>query len=173
MRGSQNPKIQSFLEALRNTQGRTGDDSRESFSNPFLESQQKKEIEKQRIESFYKARTEEWNRVFSAKQKETERKIEQLREDIKKLAKSIKTLDTNITQAVQSPVVEAGAYHLSFLEHLKEVITFYRLSVNQTNSWLETYNRRSKKKSYYWGQAQKKGTSFTLNNERGVATSIG
>jgi len=171
--GSQNPKIQSFLEALRNSQGKVSSPSSESFSNPFAEFQNKKEIEKKRIESFHQARTQEWNRVFSSKQKETERKIEQIREDLKRLAKQVKILDTNIIKAIESPVVEAGEGQISFLEHIKKVIHDYSLSVTSANSWLETYNNRSKKKSYYWGQAAKRGTSFTQNNERTAATSVG
>ena len=58
-------------------------------------------------------------------------------------------------------------------DDLKKEIHKYTLNVTQANSWLEMYNSRSKKKGYYWGQASKKGTSFTLNNERSVATSVG
>ncbi len=169
-----NPKIQSFLEALRSSQGKSSPQGGEAFGqNPFAEFQQKKEIEKKRIESFHKARTEEWNRVFSAKQKETEKKIEQVREELKRLAVQLKNLDANITKAVQSPVVEVGEYHLSFLDHLRETLHFYSLKASSANSWLETYNKRSKKQGFYWAQASKKGSSFTLNNERAVATSVG
>jgi len=171
--GASNPKIQSFLEALRNSQGKADTGNTEATSNPFSEFQFKKEIEKKRIESFYKARSEEWNGVFSSKQKETEKRIEQLRDELKRLALQMKTLNVNITKAVNSPVVEAGEYHLTFLEHLKTAIQDFSLKVSQTNTWLEMYNRRSRKKSFYWTQAQSKGTSFTLNNERAVATSVG
>jgi len=173
MKGSSNPKIQSFLEALRASQGKSDSMAGEMGANPFAEFQNKKEIEKKRIESFYKARSEEWNRVFSSKQKETERKIEQIREELKKLASQMKNLDSNITRAINSPVVEAGEYQISFLEHIRNVIHLYSLQASQANSWLETYNSRSKKQGHYWGQAKKRGTSYTLNNERTAATSVG
>jgi len=172
VKGGTNPKIQSFLEALRNSQGKF-DAQTPDTANPFAEFQYKKEIEKKRIESFHKARAEEWNRIYSAKQKEIEKKIEQIREELKKLAARLKNLDSNVTAAVQAPVVEAGEYHLSFLEHIREVIHDYSLKVSQADSWLEVYNKRSRKKGFYWGQAQKRGTSYTLNNERTVATSVG
>ncbi len=145
----------------------------EQTTNPFAEFQNKKEIEKKRIESFHQARSQEWNGVFSSKQKETQRKIEQIRQELKQLAARVKTLDANVTQAVMSPVIDGGEYQVSFLEHIKKVIHDYSMNVSQANSWLEMYNRRSKKKGYYWGQAKKSGTSYTLNNERNVATSVG
>jgi len=171
--GSQNPKIQSFLEALRNSQGKINPSGSESTTNPFAEFQNKKEIEKKRIESFHQARSQEWNRIFSSKQKETEKKIEQIRQELKKLATRVRVLDTNITRAIESPVIEAGEGQITFLEHVRKSIHEYSLNVSQANSWLEMYNSRSKKKSYYWGQASKKGTSFTQNNERTAATSVG
>jgi len=171
-----NPKIQSFLEALRSSQGKV-DRPTEANSNPFSEFQNRKEIEKKRIESFYQARTQEWNRIFSAKEKQTEQRIEQVRVELKKelerLSKQTKALDANITQAIINPVVNPGIADLTYFDHIKQVFRDFALQVSQANSWLEMYNRRSKKKSYFWGMAGKKGTSFTLNNERTAATSVG
>ena len=171
---SSNTKIQSFLEALRNSQSKSDLPSNESaINNPFAEFQNRKEIEKKRIEEFQATRTAEWNRVFSSKEKETAKRIEQLKLDLKQLAKQVKTLDINITKAISSPVVEAGEYHISYLTHLKQVIHTATLNATQANNWLEMYNSKSKKMGYYWSQAKSKGSSYTLNNERAVATSIG
>ena len=55
--GQGNTKIQSFLEALRNSHTRSFEnDSQEPRTNPFVELQQKKEAEKRRAELFFQAR---------------------------------------------------------------------------------------------------------------------
>ena len=162
-----NDKIQSFLESLRA--------SRESHpqQNPFKEIQIKKEIEKSRIESFHQARQKEWGSVFSAKERGVSEKIESLRLQLKALAKQVKVLDTNIAKALGNPMVEAGIYHENYLNHIQKVIHLLSQSVNSTNTWLQMYSDRSNKKGYYWQMAGSKGSSFTQNNERTVATSIG
>lgn len=169
-----NAKIQSFLEALRNSQPKTElPNSETPTNNPFAEFQNRKEIEKKRIEEFHQARNSEWNKVFSSKEKETARRIEQLKQDLKQLSKQVKNLDSNITKAISAPVVEVGEYHITYLQHLKDIIHTLTLKASQANSWLELFNSRSKKVGFYWSQAKNRGSSYTLNNERSVATSIG
>ena len=174
---SNNVKIQNFLEALRSSQSKISGESnnfeRPSGKNIFAEIQAKKETEKKRVEQFYSHRNEEWNKVFSAKEIQTERRIEDLRVQLKELGKQVKKLDTNLQKAVDTPVVEYGEYQVNYLEHLKEMIRNFALKVNQANSWLEVYNGRSKKMGAYWNMAKSKGSSFTQNNERSIATSIG
>ncbi len=169
-----NPKIQSFLEALRNSQSRTSEgSSRDGKENPFAQFQQKKEAEKKRAEMFFQARQQEWSKVFSAKEKQDEQKLDEIRAQLKNLAKQVKTLDTNLLKAVESPVSEAGVYHENFLSHIQKMIQIFSLKVQEANSWLSLYNSRSAKKGTYWGMAKKGGTSFTQANERSVATSVG
>ena len=169
-----NAKIQNFLEALRNSQARTSENGGERpSSNPFAEFQQKKEAEKRRAEQFLQARQQEWNKVFSSKEKQTLQKIEELREQLKSLAKQYKQLDQNLIKAVNAPISEAGEYHESFLVHIQKMIQLFSLQAQEANSWLSMYNSRSSKKGFYLGMAKSKGTSFTQSNERSVATSVG
>lgn len=170
-----NIKIQNFLEALRNSQTASIHENAETQpgKNIFTEIQAKKEIEKQRIEQFQHQRNQEWNKVFSSKEVQTEKKIEYLREQLKSLSKQLKRLDKNLIKAIESPVVVASAYQENFLEHLQKIIHLYGLKVNRANSWLEVYQNRSKKQGVYWGMERSKGTSYTQNNERSIATSIG
>lgn len=169
-----NTKIQSFLEALRSSQARTSENGSERpITNPFAEFQQKKEAEKRRAEQFLQARQQEWNKVFSSKEKQTHQRIEEIRNQLKNLAKQVKQLDKNLIKAVESPIAEVGEYHESFLIHIQRAIQLFSLEVQETNSWLALYNSRSAKKSAYWGMAKSKGTSFTQANERSVATSVG
>lgn len=173
-KGPGNAKIQSFLEALRNSQGQSSENGRfENGKNPFAEFQQKKEIEKRRSEQFLQARQQEWNKVFSAKERQTHRRIEEIREQLKNLAKQVKRLDQNLLRAVESPIVEAGEYHENFLLHLQQVIRLFTMEAQDTNSWLELYHSRSTKKGIYWSMAKSKGNSYTQSNERSVATSVG
>lgn len=166
-----NVKIQNFLEALRNSQSSQRQET--ITKNPFAEIQAKKEIEKRRIEQFQHQRNQEWNKVFSSKELQTEKKIEYIREQLKALSKQLKRLDTNIIKAVESPVVETGIYQENYLEHIQKIIHLFRLKVNSANSWLEVYQGRSKKQGFYMGMAKSKGSSYTQNNERSIATSVG
>jgi hypothetical protein len=171
-----NFKIQNFLEALRNSQTVSPSPKKTEFSpgrNLFAEIQAKKEIEKKRIEQFHRQRSQEWNKVFSSKEIQTEKKIEYIREQLKTLSTQLKRLDLNIVKAIQSPIVETGIYHENYLEHLKKTIHLFSLKVERANSWFEIYQGRSKKQGLYWGMAKSKGSSYTQNNERSIATSIG
>lgn len=172
--GAGNSKIQSFLEALRASQGGSNPvNAQESRSNPFSESSIKKEQEKRRSEQFFQARQQEWNKVFSAKEKQKERRIEEIREQLKNYSKQVKRLDTNLVKAVSTPITSGNAYDESFLTHIKGMIHLSSLKISSANSWLEAYNSRSAKQGNYWAQAKSKGTSFTQNNERAIATSVG
>ncbi len=169
-----NPKIQSFLEALRNSQSRTFENGNsEPKENPFAQFQQKKEAEKRRAELFFQARQQEWNKVFSSKEKQNEKRLDEIRDQLKNLSKQVKVLDKNLLKAVESPVAEAGVYHESFFTHIQKMIQIFSLKVQEANSWLSLYNNRSAKKGAYWNMAKKGGTSFTQANERSVATSVG
>src|SRR3990167_4145628 len=92
------PKIQNFLESLRNNSGMSGQES--PFGNPFSEFNRQKEIEKVRIAQFHNARNKEWESVYSAKNKQVEKQIEQIREELKSLAKEIVKYDQNVKQAI-------------------------------------------------------------------------
>lgn len=171
---SNSDKIQSFLESLRASRANGQSDSVErSGRNPFKEIQIKKEIEQRRIEQFHQARYQEWNKVFSSKEKENEVKIEQIRHQLQTLAKQLKVLDKNIAKAVDTPVSNGGAYDQSFLSHIQKVIHLFSQSVNSTNTWLQLHSDRNSKKSGYWNMAKSYGNNFTQSNERSVATSVG
>lgn len=174
-KGTGNIKIQNFLEALRNSQSSSAQGNHEfqPSGNIIAEIQAKKEIEKQRLEQFQHQRNQEWNKVFSSKEVQTEKKITYIREQLKSLSKQLKRLDINLVKAVESPISEAGTYQENFLEHIQKVIHLYSLKVNRANSWLEIYLSRSRKQGVYWQMEKSKGASYTQNNERSIATSIG
>ncbi len=172
---NQNNKIQSFLESLRASRGNGPkvDSLERGQLNPFKEVQAKKEIEQRRIDSFQSARQKEWNSVFSAKDRERDQKIEQIRQQLKSLAHHVGVLDKNILKAVETPVSYGGTYDESFFQHLQQKINLLSKSVSSTNTWLEAYSARSLKKGYYSQMAKSGGSSFTQANERVIATSVG
>jgi hypothetical protein len=168
-------KIKSFLESLRASRANSPKaDRMESMGqNPFKEIQLKKEIEKRRVEQFHSARSQEWNRVYSAKEREKDSKIEQIRLQLKSLAAQLRVLDKNIAKVVDSPVQNAGAYDEGFFVHIQKVIKLFSQSVQSTNTLLMLHNERNGKKGYYWGMAKTQGNNFTQSNERTAATSVG
>lgn len=164
------PQIQSFIETLRQ---KSVYDYPESGSSPFESFNHKKELDQLRLAEFHCARNAEWVSVYSKKDQEKEKTIEEIRQQLKALAKDIAKFDNNIAQAIFTPTPKAGIYHQSFLEHIKSIIELIRHQVSDANSWLAVYNKRQKSKGHYWAEAGKSGSSFMLNNERAVATSVG
>lgn len=171
--GTVNPRVQSFLEALRASQNGFDPSKAEKKPSAFSEFQAKKEIEKKRIEQFHQVRSKEWTQLYSAKKKEETEKLERLRIELKQLASQIKDLKSNLSKAIEAPIVETGEYQENYLEHLKNIVRTLLVDTSNANQWLALYQSRSKKKGHYWGMASKKGNSYTQNSERAVATAIG
>lgn len=99
--------------------------------------------------------------------------LKEIMVEIKKLADSSRDLQTQFKEvAVEQHVVKPGKYHKSFFSWLLSMIQIARRKVEDSGAWLATLH--SKKKSREYGaMAKKYNTSFTLNNERAVATQVG
>ncbi len=174
--GNQNSKIQCFLENLRASRANqpgsnNGQESR--ANNPFKEFQAKKEIEQRRVELFHQARQQEFVKVYSSKDREKEQKIEYIRQQLKQLAASLKILNKNITRAIETVSPNPSIYEETFLEHISKQISLLQKNANSTNTWLEIFSGRSKKKGFYSSMAKTRGSSYTQSNERVIATSVG
>lgn len=101
--------------------------------------------------------------------------IEQLRNEIKKLASETKELKTNVEFSriiVEDIPEKPGKYHLNFFEWLLSVVRDARIKVEDSSSWLGSMVGKNSKKNY-WGLYKKHGTSFGLSGERTVATQTG
>lgn len=105
--------------------------------------------------------------------RETEVQLREIMIEIKKLADSSKELQMQFKEvAVEQYSTKPGKYHKTFFAWLFSVIRAARMKVEDSNAWLTALH--SKKKSREYGaMAKKHGTSFTLNNERTVATQVG
>ena len=109
--------------------------------------------------------------IFTRKHQEEQLKIKTLQEELKELIESVKNLDNQIEKTVAQIPVEPGVYHLNFFEKLRQFIYLLRKRVEEANSWLEVFNKRTAKG--YWARFRKSGTQWSLSSERYVATSVG
>lgn len=105
--------------------------------------------------------------------KELEEQLREIMAEIKKLADTSKELQMQFKEvAVEQHAVKPGKYHKNFFEWLLSVIRAARMKVEDSGAWLAAMH--SKKKSREYGSmAKKHGTTFTLSNERNVATQVG
>lgn len=105
--------------------------------------------------------------------RETEYQLREIMAEIKKLADSSKELQMQFKNiAVEQYVVKPGKYHKNFFSWLLSVIRTARMRVEDSGAWLQAMHSKKKSKEY-GAMAKKQGTSFTLNNERTVATQVG
>lgn len=168
-------KVNNFLETLKNNSIPARNFESPFGANPFTEFNRQKEVEKQRVAQFHQARLKEWEQVYSARDKQIEKKIEEIRQELKALAKQIVKYDQNVTQAIQTQVVSPGTYHVSFFEHIRQIIALIRKNVAEANSWLSVFKKRSasKKGGAFWANTKKGGSSYMLSNEHAIARSAG
>jgi hypothetical protein len=112
-------------------------------------------------------------KAIKCEDRELEMQLREIMAEIKKLADSSKELQMQFKEvAVEQYVVTPGKYHKNFFSWLLSVIRSARMKVEDSGAWLQAMH--SKKKSREYGaMAKKQGTSFTLNNERTVATQVG
>lgn len=118
-----------------------------------------------RMETVHRPNTSELDR-------ETRTQIDAIRKELQALAKSLKGLHQEIQTAINEEPVDPGIYHVNFYEQIRSFLSVLRQQIEDSRSWLSTFNRR-KKKMGYWGMYKKHGTSFGLSNERTLATSAG
>ena len=112
---------------------------------------------------------------FSSREtRELKDQIKQIMLEIRKLASSTKELQVEFGQiTVEEAPANPGKYYVSFFEWLLIVLRQSRQKVEDSKAWLDTVHTKGKKKSGYWDNAKKQGTTFTQANERNVATSTG
>jgi hypothetical protein len=105
--------------------------------------------------------------------REVEMQLREIMVEIKKLTDSSKELQMQFKNvAVEQHATTPGKYHKNFFSWLLSMIKAARMKVEDSGAWLAAMH--SKKKSREYGaMAKKQGTSFTLNNERTVATQVG
>jgi len=93
--------------------------------------------------------------------------------EVKKLADSSKELQAQFKEvAVEQYAVKPGKYHKSFFSWILSMIQIARKKVEDSGAWLAAMQSK-KKQRQYGTMAKKYGTTFSLSNERVVATQVG
>jgi hypothetical protein len=112
-------------------------------------------------------------KAVSRENREIEAQLREIITEIKKLTDSSKELQIQFKEvAVEQYVATPGKYHKSFFSWLLSIIRAARQKVEDSGAWLKALQSKKKSRSYA-AMAKKQGTSFTLNNERTVATQVG
>ena len=111
--------------------------------------------------------------LFSNEQKETQKQVAALQDEIRQLAKATGDLAREANQAAINDVPVAGKYHQNFFEILLKVIKNLRSQIQESSFWLSSWNKKAQKKNFFWSKAKKSGTSFLLHHDRAVATQTG
>lgn len=113
--------------------------------------------------------------LFSRQQKETQTHVVQLQQEIKGLAKATGELARQVDISAMQVAADAPAsiYHLNFFEQLKRLVAKLRTQINESAVWLAEFNKKSKKRTAYWGGVKKQGAKFLLSQDRYMATQAG
>ena len=111
--------------------------------------------------------------LFSRTDRETKLHVQALQQEIHQLAKATNELAKEAEIASFQIPSEAGTYHISFFEKLRNLIKSLRSKIQESSMWLAEWNKKAKKKNFYWGQFKKSGTNFMLSGDRQVATQTG
>lgn len=112
--------------------------------------------------------------LFDSRQKELEKTIENLRQEIKKLAAATQGLQKDVEKVAINPITEVNEYQLSFLERIRVFISNFTKDISQASLWLEHFSAKNKKKNHFWNQVKSKkggGEQYLFSNEHSVARS--
>src|SRR5260221_7827413 len=142
----------------------------ENHTSPEYEAEH--EAEKLRALRHQEAQMTEVFNLREAKDKEL---IKQLQEQLRSLAKEMKTLDSSVKTAIHADVIDPGTYHVHFFQQLLNFVVLMRKRVQEANTWIENFNSRSKKQGAFWSQVNSKhgGTAYLMSQEHQVARNVG
>ena len=109
--------------------------------------------------------------------KETEqilsRQIEEIAAELRQLVNSSQELAVQFKDvAVEQRITKPGKYHVSLFQFVLSIVRQARMKVESSSACL-SISKGKKGKKDYWSMASTQGTSFTMNNERAIATQAG
>ncbi|MBI2033384.1 MAG: hypothetical protein HYT10_02865 [Candidatus Levybacteria bacterium] len=104
---------------------------------------------------------------------EMQAQIEQILVELKRIVTASAELEVEHKDlVVEQRIEKPGKYHLSFFQWMLTVVRSARMRIEDSAAWLQAFKSK-KAKQGYWKQFKDKGTSFSLNNERSLATQAG
>ncbi len=114
--------------------------------------------------------------LLDNRQKELEKQIANLQEEINKLVKATSGLEKQVENVAFTTIVEANEYQISFLNRIRLFIANFRQNISQAGIWLEAFSSKKKKKNLFWNQVKNKkggGEQYLFSNEHSIARSAG
>lgn len=150
-----------FADALARTGGQYSNqftDTANPLDSPYAQYNQADLLKKQQEEA-QKARLKkelhdrinpvETTDIFNARREQVAKEIDQLREDLKKLAFEIskfhKEIDVTLMTAISDPG-DQGKYYLNFFQKLRAFIMMLRQQVKSARTWMQQSNTKKAKK---------------------------
>jgi len=101
--------------------------------------------------------------IWKQEEEKVRFQIAAILEELKKLSTATKNLAKEAKVASEQVPVNPGEYHISFFEKLRQALILIRKRVENSVTWLATFNQRAKKRNFYWAQVRKAGTKFMLS----------
>lgn len=143
-----------FSDALARTGGQFGDLSN-GVSPDFLKQQQEQMLKERQRAALRKKLHDQINpteqtALFDAREREVKREIDQLRQELKMLAKDISKFEREVELTLMTEVVEpgqSGTYFINFFHKLRSFIMLLRQKVKSASTWIKASKRKKRKKS--------------------------
>lgn len=114
--------------------------------------------------------------VFSAREAQVKKQIEEIREELIKMAEEVQVFHKEVILTTQSTIVDpgqSGSYFVNFFHQLRQVIALLRQHIHSARTWANQAATKGGKKPKRGGlliqgtQAQKTATVFdTMHHER-------
>jgi len=134
-------------------------------------------LEKQGKELFYGLNhlAQEQNVLFDQHQKELEKELVALRDEIGKLAKATDILEKDVANVALSGIPEISEYQLNFLSRIRVFIENFRKNISDAGIWIEAFAAKKKKRNVFWNTVKDKkkgGDQYLFSNEHSAARSV-
>jgi hypothetical protein len=101
------------------------------------------------------------------------RQIQEISNELRQLVNSSKELATQFKDvAVEQRITKPGKYHVSLFQFVLTIVRQARMKVESSGACL-SMAKGKKAKQGYWDLFAQQGTSFSMNNERAIATQAG
>src|SRR3989344_3486500 len=140
-------------EAFARAGGQFPDFSQQT-SPDFLAQQQQELIEQQKREALRKKLQDQVNPVevryiFSAREKQVAKQIDELRAELKLLVKDVAVFEKEVELTLMTEVVDPGQqgkYFLNFFQQLRAFIMLLRQKIKSARTWANAFSQKKKKR---------------------------
>lgn len=124
-------------------------------------------------EFLFKTTTQEQAIFVNQHSQEIEKAINELRLEIKNLAKTTENLNQEIIQSIEQNVADFSEYQLNFFQRIKIIIVNFRQNITEASVWLESFNHKKNKKNAFWNKAKSKngGEQYLMSGEHSASRS--